>query len=397
MSQSPFPPFKEFITSLRSGNKQFGVYNQRRDLSIIKKYIIDLYDGTSAVHSFQDEYGQVWDCIPFDEQPTLNKYQLKLAEPADMEWSGQNEESDEERITSNYNNQKVDPYGNKMQCPVGTIPMKRVRVEDVAAAGNLKSFLRKKSIRFGKSQKVAAFNKGHEYALGAQRVENRGGISFLNIWQPTVEPGQYFSLSQIWVSGITANNRQIVECGWQVAPQLYHDGRPNLFVFWTPDDYKTGYYNLTGPGFVQTNSNWMVGYPFAYISRPNAQQYDISMAWYQRPDGNWWLYINGSKKADAVGYYPAEIFNNGQLTRFANDIKFGGEVSGETSLPPMGSGQRAAFGFKRAAYQRNVEIFTLDREPQGARITALTSMPDRYSIEIGTDPNWGTFFYFGGA
>ena len=67
--------------------------------------------------------------------------------------------------------------------------------------------------------------------------------------------------------------------------------------------------------------------------------------------------MKGTNSSNAIGYYPASIYNNGALSRHAESIDYGGETVGTTSFPPMGSGAFANAGWQKAAYQRQIYYF----------------------------------------
>lgn len=75
--------------------------------------------------------------------------------------------------------------------------------------------------------------------------------------------------------------------------------------------------------------------------------------------GNWWLQFND----EIVGYWPRSLFNS--LKNAADAIDWGGEIiwdgSTNTSVfTDMGSGEPAALGYERAAYQRNLQYVGID-------------------------------------
>jgi len=98
----------------------------------------------------------------------------------------------------------------------------------------------------------------HRWAWGDQQVDNNGGDSRLNVWKPNVAPGT-MSLSQHWYVGIGEGLKQTVEGGWQVLPSKYNTTNPVLFIYYTPDNYATGCYNLDCNAFVQVNNSWVLG------------------------------------------------------------------------------------------------------------------------------------------
>lgn len=124
------------------------------------------------------------------------------------------------------------------QCPPGTIPIRRTSVKDVLRAGSMKRYMTKKNGVSPTSrplQQQQQSDNGHEHAIGYMR----GGMFYgaqatLNVWGPSVQIPSEFSLSQIWVlAGSFNNDLNSIEAGWQVSPQLYGDGNPRLFIYWT--------------------------------------------------------------------------------------------------------------------------------------------------------------------
>jgi hypothetical protein len=194
----------------------------------------------------------------------------------------------------------------------------------------------------------------HLWAHAAQSVPNMGGHSFLSVFDPPIGPGQVFSLSQQWYIGGSGDGLQTAEAGWQVYPQHYGGSNPVLFIYWTADDYNTtGSYNLDAPSmFVQTSNSWMLGGALSSGATGGEQQ-EIELA-YHFSDGRWWLYVGGEDSSHQLGYYPASQYGAGPLASGrAAEVDYGGEVVGDGSWPPMGSGDFAGSGWQHA-YQRDI-------------------------------------------
>jgi hypothetical protein len=215
-------------------------------------------------------------------------------------------------------------------------------------------------------------------------VTNGGGHSFLNLWQPAIGANQVFSLSQHWYVGGSGANLQTIECGWNVYPDLYGgNAQPHLFTYWTADNYNTtGGYNLTGGSFVQTSSSFAPGMVVGPISTTSGPQYSMELA-YWLTGGRWWLYYNGTQGSNAIGYYPATLYQGGALATQASEIDYGGETTGTTSFSPMGSGAFANQGWQRAAYQRTIGYWP----PQGgaminASLTPSQGWPNCYTADV---------------
>ncbi|PWA66667.1 Cytochrome b561 [Artemisia annua] len=71
-----------------------------------------------------------------------------------------------------------------------------------------------------------------------------GAKASMNVWMPAVTDAYEFSLSQLWViSGSFGNDLNTIEAGWQVSPELYGDGYPRFFTYWTVSNIDTFFLN----------------------------------------------------------------------------------------------------------------------------------------------------------
>ena len=238
----------------------------------------------------------------------------------------------------------------------------------------------------------------HRWAWGDQQVDNHGGDSRLNVWKPNVAPGT-MSLSQHWYVGTGEGLKQTVEGGWQVLPSKYNTTNPVLFIYYTPDNYATGCYNLDCNAFVQVNNSWVLGGSLAPVSRDGGTQYIIRMQW-QLNNGKWWLFVQGNGGYVAVGYYPVAVFNGGQMSRNAQIIRYGGETAANASdqAGQMGSGKLANTGWSHAAYQRTIYYIDPALVSHWANLTLHQPSAPCYTIDMhnNTAGAWATYFYFGG-
>lgn len=374
----------------------------------MRAHLVRLYDGVDAAHSFVDETGAVFDCIPVEQQPALRGSSERVAKAPDLPTIGGGSEAvDEDEIRTaaeaspEAGAQRKDWYGNAMQGPDGTIPMRRITLTDLARFPSLKAFMRKGPGGAGRPPRAVeppTVPATHRWAHAYQNVTNGGGHSFLNLWRPGIGANQVFSLSQHWYVGGSGGGLQTVECGWQVYPQLYGDAQPHLFTYWTADDYgSTGCYNLSCHAFVQTSSSFSPGMALGPISVPGGAQYQIELA-YWHTGGRWWLYFNGTQGSNAIGYYPDTLFGNGALKTSAAEIDYGGETVGTTSFPAMGSGAFANQGWQHAAYQRQIGYWP----PQGgaminANLTPSQGWPAWYTAQVNLyAAPWSETLWFGG-
>jgi len=375
----------------------------------MREHVSSLYQGVKVSHSFELD-SQVFDCVSVAQQPSLRMLGLKdVAEPpapslpAALPAAPLVKEQGA-RAASPLQQGLADRFGNALECQSGTIPMRRVTLEELTRFESLRQF-------FGKGPKGAGrpYSPGlsaslaysHKYAHAYQFVNNTGGNSWLNLWSPSVNTGtgQIFSLAQHWYVGGSGSALQTVEGGWQVYPTKYGTNNAVTFIYWTPDNYSTGCYNLDCVGFVQINRNWPLGGSWSSYSTRGGTQYEFQMQW-KLYAGNWWLFLQGAGGVyEAVGYYPGSLYRGGQLASFATQIDYGGETVGPDTWPGMGSGAWASWGWAQAAYQRNLFYIDGASNSQWSSLWTDQPSPSCYSLtytpsSAGSD--WGTHFYFGG-
>jgi hypothetical protein len=377
----------------------------------MKAHVVRLYENVEAQHSFVDESGAIYDCVPLEQQPALRGSSEGVPKAPDLPplESGPRAEPAEgadERVDSPVAS-PLDParrdwHGNVMHCPEGTVPIQRVTLETLTRFESLQDFFAKGPRGAGRrpprAAEPATVPVTHRWAHAYQNVNNGGGHSYLNMWQPAIGANQVFSLSQHWYVAGSGANLQTIECGWQVYPQMYGDSRPHLFTYWTADNYgSTGCYNLSCTAFVQTSSSFAPAMAVAPISIKGGSQYSMELA-YWHAGGRWWLYYNGTQGANAIGYYPDTLYQGGALTNNATEIDYGGETTGTTSFPTMGSGGFANQGFQHAAYQRGIGYWP----PQGgamlnANLTPSQGWPACYTADVVVyGAPWNETIWFGG-
>jgi hypothetical protein len=409
-------PFPDFVSGVAAADAQAWLARPESRVTTpaafeeMRQHILSLYRGVQATHSFALD-SQIFDCIPIAQQPSvrlLGQQTIVTPPPPPAlaptpRW--QVSPGSAEPLKSPLELGRVDPFGNAVSCETGTIPMRRVTLEEISRFGSLREFFQKGPAGAGRphvaNEPPAALTATHKYAHAYQFVNNHGGDSWLNLWSPAINQGasQIFSLSQHWYVGGSGASLQTVEGGWQDYPAKYGTNNSVTFIYWTADDYSsTGCYNLDCAAFVQTNSNWPLGGAWSIYSTPGGTQYEFQLQWklYQ---GNWWLFLQGNGTFDAVGYYPGSIYRGGQLSQYATEIDYGGETVGTTSWPPMGSGAFASAGWQQAAYQR--AIFYTDMADNGQWSSLNTSQPSPTCYTLIFTPSssggsWGSYFFFGG-
>ncbi len=416
-------PFDQFLDTLNTAKPTLGTEAPGRAANPgafgeMQTYLKRHYEGMGAHHSFVDENGSIFDCIPIGQQPSLRGHQGTLPTAPDLPSASASRPATDERraqAVTSLGPTRTDRHGNVMDAPEGTIPMRRLTLETLSRFETLRHFTQKSPLGSGRppaQQRGPGLDGGehgdspfsaptvaatHRWAHAFQNVRNVGGHSFLNVWDPPIGANQIFSLSQHWYIGGSGKGLQTAEVGWQVYPQMYGNTKPVFFIYWTADNYdKTGCYNLHCNGFVQTNSRWAIGGTLSPVSIPGGQQFEVQVAYFLF-QGRWWLYVGGEAGSDAIGYYPATQYNNGALASGAAEIDYGGETVGTTSWPPMGSGQMASAGWQHAAYQRDIRYYPPGGGTTDASLTASTTSPNCYTATVAKfNPAWNETVFFGG-
>jgi Neprosin len=297
----------------------------------------------------------------------------------------------------------VDALGNSIMCEDGTIPMRRITLEELTRFQTLDQFFQKyphgttRILTPNPAVKLNDHKHAHSYQYTSK--PNIGGSSDINLWNPTVvKTGSpyTFSLSQQWYVNFIGNPKnnlkQTVEGGWQKwtpLPKGFSSSNSALFVYWTADNYvKSGCYNLSCmPAFMQTNKNWFLGGGFPQnsvngYSVDGGPQYYFTLQYFNY-QGNWWLNLNG----EWVGLYPGSFFKGNPMATSAALIDYGGETDADNSTsmtvwPPMGSGKKANVWWTHAAFQRNIYYFPDTTHavnavltPSASYLTAPNSVP----------------------
>lgn len=368
--------------------------------------------------TIQSPDGDIIDCVhkrkqPAFDHPLLKNHKIQKIPPEipKLKTSVKTDAMMSRDVVSNNSKSAVVDWQlwhqNGTRCPAGTVPIRRSEVHDVLRAKSLYDFGKKKRHGLPIARRVDApdvvSGNGHEHAIaytgGSEEIY--GAKATINVWEPSIEVVNEFSLSQIWVlsGSFDGSDLNSIEAGWQVSPELYGDSRPRLFTYWTSDSYQaTGCYNLLCSGFVQTNSRIAIGAAISPVSSVEGSQYDVTILIWKDPKlGNWWMVFGDNT---LVGYWPAELFTH--LAERATMVEWGGEIvnsraNGEHTSTQMGSGHFGDDGFRKASYFRNLEIVDSDNSLSSAQdISILAENTNCYNIKNAYSSEWGTHFYYGG-
>ncbi|XP_023758567.1 uncharacterized protein LOC111907008 [Lactuca sativa] len=385
--------FLPLVFSLPKNETTFRPLQELKKLKRIRNHLNKI--NKPPVKTIHSPDGDLIDCIPSHHQPAFDHPKLKGQKPLEPPLE-RPKEDDKYSIDETIETFQLWTQSNE-SCPEGTIPIRRTTEADVLRATSLKRFGRKiiKPVRRDTS------SGGHEHAVAFVNGDQYyGAKASINVWTPVVTDPYEFSLSQLWlISGSFGNDLNTVEAGWQVSPELYGDGYPRFFTYWTTDAYQTtGCYNLLCSGFVQTNNRIAIGAAISPRSSYKAKQFDIGiMIWKDPKHGHWWLQFGSGL---LIGYWPSFLFSH--LQRHASMVQFGGEIvntrsNGYHTSTQMGSGHFADEGFGKASYFRNLKVVDWDNSLLPlTNLHLLADHPNCYDIKAGKNNVWGNYIYYGG-
>jgi hypothetical protein len=370
------------------------------DFDAMKAHIESLYADVQVASSFTDAAGQIFDCIPIDEQPAVKATGQPVASPPSLAAHLGAEDEEEPAAPADEAPPELDRHGNAMRCPPGFVPVRRITLDELTRFRSLDDYFSKGFPPLAPPSAPAAdSSQNHRYAYAHQTIDNLGGHSFINLRAPSVTGDQIFSLAQHWYSAGAGAGHQTVEVGWQVFPNKYGHSQPVLFIYWTSDNYgPSGAYNLDKAGFVQTNPAWTIGGALSPVGTPGGQQYEIEVAFYLT-GGNWWLFLGGLQTQHAVGYYPGTLFGGGAMANHATQALYGGEtICGAVGpWPEMGSGAFSGAIWPHAAWHRAVFVLPSGGGAQWATLIGESPSPACYDQFVGNyAAPWNVTLFYGG-
>jgi hypothetical protein len=306
--------------------------------------------------------------------------------------------------------------------PAGTVPILRPDISRLTRRVSLDEFLTKRggaivNKKRRNAQPTDPDPAGYFHNTDSQDGTFYGWDGILSIWDPKINTpegdGSDHSILQVWLQNYDKPHLQSVEGGWTVDESLNGDDKPHIFTYYTVNGYtqdgdNKGGYNRVNDGWKQHSSSVFPGIRVGPISAFGGTQWDISMKFklHKQESGkvNWWVAVQGKW----IGYYPASLFDGG-LGHHVDWIGVGGEVySGlgnpEHTKDQMGSGHKAADGWRKAAFLRNLRNQT---DMSGAMVNNNGTATSNVATPGGADPytiqmhmnsggSWKSYFYVGG-
>ena len=368
----------------------------------MQAYLDALLPADAIVTTAVNDAGEDVDCVDIERQPGRRG----ATEP--MEFAPRVLPAGEPRVDPSVAVEDPDAV-----CPAGTIPILHLDLDALARFDTLEDFLAKTPRdlqgtsagrpRNGDDEAAlelprAGSTSSHQYAHAARTIDNYGTEGYFNVWAPYVESNAEFSLAQMWVWRGSGANLETVEGGWQRYRNLYGDDSSHLFIFYTPNNYTSGCYNLSCAAFVQTYAGVTVGGALSPVSTVGGAQYEVRLLWYRDPGtGYWWLQYQGTW----IGYYPRSLFDANGLYDKSAGVDVGGEIvnnnSGHHTYTDMGGGYPPSVGYKYAAYVRNIRyVDTTSTYRDANSLTASRTDSYCYDVSTGYSASWKYYIYFGG-
>ncbi|XP_059454923.1 protein neprosin-like [Corylus avellana] len=370
-----------------------------------------------AVKSITSEDGDIIDCVDIYKQPAFDHPALRNHTIQMRPSFAFPDESSTTKKESSGSPAPSQTWQNSGSCPDGTVPIRRVRRQELLSAASLEHFGRdgpptssaavntttSDHFVYHNGSKIAIFPVAdHSTAfLVATGYTFLGAKGDINIWSPRVESSDEYTTAQIWLKN-GLGDIETIEAGWMVNPKIFGDAKPRLFGRWTLDAYQTtGCINLICSGFVQTSKKIVLGGAVQPLSQKWGEQFQISISISHDPvSGNWWLAFGD----ETVGYFPGSILN--YMKQSATKVQWGGDVYSKKvkqSSPPhtataMGSGDFANSLWGVASFIKNLRIidgYILLRYPQW--VSNFSEEPYCYTAyNYKKTPAAEPIFYFGG-
>jgi hypothetical protein len=360
--------------------------------------------------------GQTIDWIPIERQHPDGE----VATPPPAEMAAVDQSQDPQQPASPVTFELGDPKVERG--PAGAVPILRPDISRLTRRVSLDEFLTKRGVAIvnkprRNAQPTDPDPAGYFHNTFSQDGTFDGWDGILSVWDPKINTpdgdGSHHSILQVWLQNYDKPHLQSVEGGWMVDESLNGDDKPHSFTYYmvngyTRDGDKKGGYNRVHDGWKQHSGSVFPGIRVGPSSVLGGTQRDISMKFklHKQESGkvNWCVAVQGIW----MGYDPASLFDGG-LGGHLDWIGVGGEVYSRMGNPEhtkdqMGSGHRAADGWRRAAFMRNLRNqenmnATMVNNDGTATSTVVTpGGADPYTIQMHriSGGAWGRYFDVGG-
>ncbi|KAK9699310.1 hypothetical protein RND81_08G166600 [Saponaria officinalis] len=342
----------------------------------------------------QTEYGDIYDCVDFYEQPAFKHPQLKSHKfyPEMRPNLFPNITSSSSTTRNDFETSKLYVFENG-GCPSGTVPIRRLSEEDRSQAAYF-SKIKTNGVRNSTNEQLGP--PGTHYAIvqtkSSPNPPNYYGVgAYLSLWNPQVKENQY-SASQITIQ----NGPESLQVGWMVNPTMYKEGLTHMFIHTNAGGIHC--YNTYCPGFVIVRSDMppdivIIG----YTERGKIAKIVNFFIYRETISGNWWLLATENKIP--IGFWPNNIFTT--LNKYGTYISCGGETYSPLDkpggLPPMGSGAYPLNIPVQDAFSAHFE--TADDKLKVINVDGTEKFMDtkKYIVnDVGIQGSYGHVLFFGG-
>ena len=182
-SQTELRSFSDFMNSVTSAKhehyteKKGNIVANEVEFNDMKEYLTKLYQGVEVLHSFMDENGSIFDCIPLEHQPSVRESGRGLSKvpdlPAIKGKSGSKEIMAANHAESLLSPNRKDKFGNAMSSPDGAIPLHRITLEMLTRFETLQHFFQKSPVGSARPPSEAAASNAqlHRWAHALQNKE----------------------------------------------------------------------------------------------------------------------------------------------------------------------------------------------------------------------------------
>jgi hypothetical protein len=142
---------EDYADAVRAGAEFAGRAPQAvaAEFERMKQYILDTYEGVHPVGSFLGPSGQVIDCVPFDQQPSVRAARAAGLEvtrrpspPVLPQWQ-QSQAPPRHDHPGAAAAAEVGGPSHAFRCPEGNVPLMRITLEHLLRLGSLDNFFHK--------------------------------------------------------------------------------------------------------------------------------------------------------------------------------------------------------------------------------------------------------------
>ncbi|XP_004488448.1 protein neprosin-like [Cicer arietinum] len=328
------------------GHTVDGMYSMwKEDFELERKLKLINKSPGKSIHT---KSGYIVDCVNINKQPAFDHPFLKNHKLQRKPSSERNISETNVHISPTKSNFEIE----KVRCPKGTVPIRRVTKDDLIRGISLFN------------DHILAQTNFHRHSTHISLIKWRApyfGVSgTTSVYNPKVFKGQSSS-SHIYVQNGQGDSINKIVAGWHVSPQLYNNDATHIYSYWTPDNFKTGCYNILCSGFVQIDHSYYLGARVAQTSSYGGIMVELPISLFQdQKTKNWWLTVANKN----IGYFPASLFSN---LAIADQVGLGGLTVTPVGAPSpsMGSGHFPDENFSHAGYFRNVEFQNVSRQFNG--------------------------------